>query len=318
MKIKIDFLGGLGEIGKNMTLYEFDNEIIILDAGFEFPNAELLGIDRVLPDITYALQHKKKIKGIILSHGHADHIGGLRYFCKELGYPPIYATSLTIGIVKSELPTYISKEIKFKEVQLPSSIKIGKIKIDFLRVTHSIPDGMATVFHTPHGSIIHSGDFKVDLTPIDNKPIDLQGIASAGKEGVLLYLGDSTNADEPGFTPSEKTVGLKLEDLIRASSGRVIVATFSTNLHRVQQVFDIAEKVNRKVLVDGRSMMNIIQVATELGYSKIPKRLMTNNKDSQRLQDKQLLVLTTGTQGEPFSGLSKLARNRHDHLYQLI
>jgi ribonuclease J len=314
MRIKVSFLGGLNEIGKNMTLFEFDNEMIILDAGFEFPSADLLGIDRVIPDITYALQNKKKIKAIILSHGHADHIGGLRYFSKDLGYPPIYATALTIGIVKSELPSYVSKNLQFHEVSLPSSIKIGKIRIDFLRVTHSIPDGMATVFHTPHGNVFHGGDFKVDLTPIDGKPIDLQGIAHAGKEGTLLYLGDSTNADEPGFTASEKTVGLKLEDLIRACSGRVIVATFSTNLHRVQQVFDIAEKVNRKVLVDGRSMMNTIQVAKELGYSSIPDHLLAKPQELQNIPDKKLIVLTTGTQGEPFSGLTKMAHKQHDIL----
>ncbi len=314
MKIKISFLGGLNEIGKNMTLFEFDNEIIILDAGFEFPNADLLGIDRVIPDVSYAIQNKKKIKAIILSHGHADHIGGLKYFSKDLDYPPIYATALTIGIVKSELPSYISKNIQFHEVSLPSSVKIGRIKIDFLRVTHSIPDGMATVFHTPYGNIFHSGDFKVDLTPIDGKPIDLQGIANAGREGTLLYLGDSTNADEPGFTPSEKTVGLKLEDLIRAWHGRVIVATFSTNLHRIQQVFDIATKVNRKVLVDGRSMMNTIQVATELGHINVPSQLLVKQQDCQSYPDKKLIVLTTGTQGEPFSGLTKMARNQHDVL----
>jgi len=311
MKVRVVFLGGIGEIGKNMTLFEFGNESILLDAGFKFPDAELLGVDKVIPDFTYLLEHMDSLKGIILSHGHADHIGGLRYFADKIKVP-IYSSPLTLGILKAEMPTYLSKNLNFIEVTLPSSHKIGNTKVDFIRVTHSIPDGFSTVFHTPFGSILHTGDFKIDQTPIDNKPIDLQGLAEAGKQGVLLYLADSTNADEEGFTGSERTVGQKLEDLIRGTDKRVFVATFSTNLHRVQQVFDIAEKVGRKVFVDGKSIIEVISVATKLGYSDISKSQMISAQELQQLKDSEILILTTGTQGEPFSGLTRLARRNHE------
>ena len=313
MKIRIVFLGGIEEIGKNMTLFEFENESILLDAGFKFPGAELLGIDKVIPDLTYLLDNIDKLKGIILSHGHADHIGAIRYFADKIKVP-IYSSPLTLGILKEELPTYMSKALNFVEVKLPSTYTIGKTKVDFIRMTHSIPDGFSTVFHTPFGSIVESGDFKVDLTPIDNKPIDLQSLAQAGKQGVLLYMGDSTNADEAGFTGSEKTVGQKLEDLIRGTNQRVFVGTFSTNLHRLQQVFDIAKKVNRKVLVDGKSILQVIQVASKLKYFQVDQSQLISYAQAAQIPDSEILILTTGTQGEPFSGLTRLARNNHDSL----
>lgn len=311
MKVRIVFLGGIGEIGKNMTLFEFGNESILLDAGFKFPDAELLGVDKVIPDITYLLEHISSLKGIILSHGHADHIGGIRYFADKIKVP-IYSSPLTLGILKAEMPSYLSKNLKFIEVSLPSTHQIGNTKVDFIRMTHSIPDGFSTVFHTPYGGILHTGDFKIDQTPIDNKPIDLQSLAEAGKKGIILYLADSTNADEEGFTGSERTVGQKLEDLIRGTDKRVFVATFSTNLHRVQQVFDIADKVGRKVYVDGKSIADIITVATKLGYSNIDKKQMVSLEELNKLNDSEMLILTTGTQGEPFSGLTRLARKNHE------
>jgi ribonuclease J len=313
MKLRVVFLGGIEEIGKNMTLFEFENESILLDAGFKFPGVELLGIDKVIPDMTYLIDNIDKLKGIILSHGHADHIGAIRYFADKIKVP-IYSSPLTLGILKEELPSYMVKALNFVEVKLPSTHTIGKTKVDFIRMTHSIPDGFSTVFHTPFGSIVESGDFKIDLTPIDNKPIDLQRLAQAGKQGVLLYMGDSTNADEDGFTGSEKTVGQKLEDLIRGTDQRVFVGTFSTNLHRLQQVFDIARKVNRKVLVDGKSIMQVIQVASKLKYFQVDQSQLITYVQAARIPDSEILILTTGTQGEPFSGLTRLARNNHDSL----
>jgi ribonuclease J len=313
MIIKIVFLGGIGEIGKNMTVFEFDNEAIILDAGFKFPDTEMLGVDKVIPDFSYVLKNKHKIKGMILSHGHADHIGGIRYLIDKLNVP-IYTTPLTFGILKADLPAYMSKEIKFIDVTLPSTHRIGNTEVSFIRVTHSIPDGFSTVFKTPYGKIVHSGDFKIDQTPIDCKPIDLQGLAKVGMEGVLLYLGDSTNSDEEGITGSERDVGKKLEELIRGAVGRVFVATFSTNLHRVQQVLMIAEKLGRKVLVDGKSIAEVINVSSKLGHLKISKDLTINYSALNRYKDNELIILTTGTQGEPFSGLTKLANDSHNSL----
>ncbi len=311
--IRVIFLGGVGEIGKNMTVFEIDNEMILVDAGFMFPRVEMLGIDKVIPDFSFLLENKHKLKGIILSHGHADHIGALRYFIDQVNVP-VYATALTIGILKEEMPSYLSKNVNFKTIELPSTHKIGKTEVQFIRVNHSIPDGCATVFRTSIGSIVHSGDFKIDLTPIDNKPIDLPRFGEIGKRGVLLYLGDSTNADEDGYTGSERLVGKRLEELIRLSAGRVILATFSTNLHRVLQVFDIALRVKRKILVDGKSIMNVIQVANRLGYAKIPKDQMISYGDLEKLKDHEQLILATGTQGEPFSGLTRLASNKHENL----
>ncbi len=312
-QIKVVFLGGVGEIGKNMTIFEFDDDMILLDAGFMFPRAEMLGVDKVIPDFSYLLENKHRLKGIILSHGHADHIGALRYFIDQVKVP-VYATSLTVGIVKEEMPSYLSKNVDFKVIELPSTHRIGKVEVQFIRVNHSIPDGCATIFRTPIGNIVHSGDFKIDLTPIDKKPIDLQRFGETGKQGVLLYLGDSTNADEDGYTGSESSVGKRLEELVRSATARVFLATFSTNLHRVLQVFDIAERVRRKVMVDGKSIVSIIQVANRLGYAKIPKEQMISHADLNKLPDHEQLILATGTQGEPFSGLTRLANNKHENL----
>jgi len=296
-----------------MTVYEFNNEAIILDAGFKFPDSEMLGVDKVIPDFSYVIKNKHKIKGIILSHGHADHIGGIKYLIDKINVP-IYTTPLTFGILKADLPAYMSKEIKFVDITLPSTHKIGNTEVSFLRVTHSIPDGFSTVFKTPYGKIVHSGDFKIDQTPIDCKPIDLQGLAKAGTEGVLLYLGDSTNSDEDGITGSERVVGKKLEELIRGAAGRVFVATFSTNLHRIQQVLMIAEKLGRKVLIDGKSIAEVINVSSKLGHIKISRDLTISYGNLNKYKDSELIILTTGTQGEPFSGLTKLANESHNTL----
>lgn len=313
MNIRVIFLGGIGEIGKNMTLFEFDDQAILVDAGFRFPDAEMLGVDKLIPDFSYILKIRDKIKGIILTHGHADHIGAMRYLVDKLNVP-IYATPLTHGILKADLPAYLSKNIKFEEIKLPSTRKIGEVYVGFIRVTHSIPDGFAITFKTPYGYIVHSGDFKIDQTPIDDKPIDLQSLASVGREGVLLYLGDSTNADEEGFTGSERVVGERLEDIIRAAEGRVLVATFSTNLHRVQQVLMIAKKLGKKVLIDGKSILEVLNVSAKLGYGGIPEGLAISYDKLSKYKDKEILILTTGTQGEPFSGLTRLANESHEML----
>lgn len=313
MDIKVTFLGGIGEIGKNMTLFEFGDDAILLDAGFRFPDSEMLGIDKLIPDFTYPIKIKNKIRGIILSHGHADHIGAMRYLIDKINVP-VYTTPLTFGILKADIPNYLAKKIKFEEVKLPSVHKIGKVDVKFVRVTHSIPDGFSTIFKTDHGSIVHSGDFKIDQTPIDNKPIDLQSLAEVGRNGVLLYLGDSTNANEEGFTGSERVVGGALENFIRSASGRVFIATFSTNLHRVQQSITIAKKLGRKVLIDGKSILEVLNVASKHGYEGLPENQTINYGALQKYRDNEILILTTGTQGEPFSGLTRLANESHEML----
>ena len=268
-KITLIPLGGLGEIGNNMTAIRYGNSIIIVDCGMEFPDDDMLGIDTVIPDYTFLLENRKRIKGIFLIHGHEDHIGALPYVLKELNVP-VYGTRLTIGIVRHKL-----KEAKvdaiLHEMNAGDVLAVSPFKVEFIRVNHSIPDAVGMAIHTPIGVIFHTGDFKIDMTPVDGAVMDLHRIAALGQKGVLLMMSDSTNAERPGYTKSERLVGNTFNETFRNSKGRIIVATFATNVHRLQQVISTAAKYNRKVAIVGRSMINVVNIATELGYLKVPK-----------------------------------------------
>lgn len=310
--LKLIPLGGLDEIGKNMTLYEYGEDIFIVDCGMTFPNAEMPGVDIVIPDFTYAIKNKDRIKGIVLTHGHEDHIGGLPYFLKNANIP-VYGTKLTLGLVKVKLKEHgLSNSVKMKEVKPGSKIKLGCFTVEFIHVNHSIPDAVAVAVKTPVGTIVQTGDFKIDATPIDGDVIDLARFAELGKEGVLALLMDSTNATRPGFTMSESKVGATFSQFFKnAAKKRIVVATFSSNIHRVQQIVDEAVKCKRKVCVSGRSMENVVNIATELGYLKIPEGVLIPIDMINRYKDEQLVIITTGSQGEPMSALHRMAFNDH-------
>ncbi|NLC63357.1 MAG: ribonuclease J, partial [Thermoanaerobacterales bacterium] len=265
-KLMIIPLGGMGEIGKNMTVIEYNKEILVIDCGLMFPEEEMLGIDIVIPDISYLIENKHKIKGIVMTHGHEDHIGALPYVLQLLDVP-LYGTKLTLGLVEGKLrEVKIKKNICMNVIKPPSSVKIGSFKIDFIRVNHSIPDSVGLAIHTPVGIICHTGDFKLDQTPVNGEKADLNKFAELGSKGVLVLMSDSTNAEREGYTMSEKVVGQTVEDIFRTVKGRIIVATFATNIHRIQQIFDAASKFDRKVAIVGRSMVNVANIAMDLEY----------------------------------------------------
>ncbi|HOB20783.1 MAG TPA: ribonuclease J, partial [Candidatus Atribacteria bacterium] len=267
--LKIIPLGGLGEIGKNMTVFEYDEDIVIVDCGISFPEDEMLGIDLVIPDITYLEKNKDKIRGVVLTHGHEDHIGALPYLLKQINIP-VYGTRLTLGLVEYKLKEHSIDYAKLHCVKAGDIIKLGVFSVEFIRTSHSIADSVALALHTPVGVVIHTGDFKIDFTPIDGEVIDLGRFASLGEKGVLALLADSTNVERPGYTMSEKTVGVTFENIFAEAKGRIIVALFASNIHRIQQVIDAAERYNRKICVSGRSMMNVVSVAVELNYLRLP------------------------------------------------
>ncbi len=310
--LRIIPLGGLNEIGKNMTLYEYGEDMFIVDCGMTFPNAEMPGIDMVIPDFTYAVQHKDRIKGIILTHGHEDHIGGLPYFLKQANIP-VYGTKLTLGLVNLKLKEHgLTKSVKLKEVKPGDKVKLGCFQIEFIHVNHSIPDAVSVAIKTPIGTIVQTGDFKIDATPIDGDMIDLSRFARLGNEGVLALLMDSTNATRPGFTMSESKVGATFSQFFKnAAKKRIVVATFSSNIHRVQQIVDEAVRCKRKVCVSGRSMENVVSIARELGYLKIPEGVLIPLDMIRHYRDDQLVIITTGSQGEPMSALHRMAYNDH-------
>ena len=310
--VKIIPLGGLNEIGKNMTIIEYQNDIIIVDCGMAFPDDDMLGIDLVLPDYTYLEKNKDRIRGIVLTHGHEDHIGGLPFFLKEFRVP-VYGTKLTLGLVEGKLQEAgILRQAKLHVVKAGDTIPFGSMSVEFINVNHSIPDACALAIFTPVGTLVHTGDFKIDYTPIMGEMIDLARFGELGKRGVLALMSDSTNAERAGSTPSERMVGESLEMLFKRAEGkRIIVATFSSNVHRVQQIINTAARYGRKVVVSGRSMENVVAKASELGYLSIPRNTLVEIEQMRRIPDSQMVLITTGSQGEPMSALSRMAVGEH-------
>ena len=310
-KVKIIPLGGLNEIGKNMTAIEYKNDIVIIDCGLKFPDEDMFGIDVVIPDITYLLKHKDKVSGIFLTHGHEDHIGALPYVLKQLNVP-VYGTKLTLGIVQSKLKEHnLLSTTELITVKPRDVVRLNSVSVEFIKTNHSIADSVAIAIHTPLGAVLHTGDFKVDYTPIDGEPMDFARFAELGKKGVLLMMADSTNVERPGYTMSEKIVGESLCRIFGKSKGRIIVATFASNIHRIQQIIDAAAMYGRKVAVSGRSMENIVQVAIELGYIKIEKENLVSIDQINKYNNDQIVIITTGSQGEPMSALARMATSEH-------
>lgn len=313
-KLKLIPLGGLNEIGKNMMAIEYKDDIMLIDCGLTFPEDEMLGIDIVIPDITYLIKNKDKVRGIVLTHGHEDHIGALPYVLKKLNLP-IYGTKLTLGLVETKLKEHrLSGSVHMQVVKPGDTVKLGEFKVEFMRTSHSIADAVCLAIHTSVGTIVHTGDFKVDFTPIDGERIDLHRLAELGQKGVLLLMADSTNVERPGYTMSERTVGATFENIFRNATKRIIVATFASNVHRVQQIINAAYKFNRKVSFSGRSMINVVNVAMELGYLNVPSDMLVDMNDIDRYMDHEIVVVTTGSQGEPMSALSRIAASEHKKL----
>lgn len=310
-KLLIFALGGVGEIGKNMYCVQYANDIIVIDSGLKFPEEDMLGIDIVIPDIGYLTENRDKVRGIIITHGHEDHIGGLPYVLKHLNVP-LYATKLTMGLI----------EAKLKEANLlgttnrilinsESVLSLGVLTASFFKTNHSIPDSVGVALDTPEGVVVHTGDFKFDQTPVNDQYADLHRMAEIGKKGVLALLSDSTNAERPGYTGSERSVGVEIEEVFRKAKQRVVIATFASNIHRVQQVFDAAAATNRKVTVIGRSMVNVVSIASELGYLHIPDGMLIEPEEVNKLAADRVVILSTGSQGEPMSALTRMARSTH-------
>lgn len=307
--LKVIPIGGLNGIGKNMTLLEYQDQILVIDCGMTFPEDEMYGIDIVLPDFSYLQTAGKKIKGVILTHGHEDHIGAIPYFLKVIN-APIYGTRLTLGLVKSKLEEHGLKA-RLNTIKPGDKFKLGPFGIETIRTTHSIADAVCFCIDTPAGRIFHTGDFKIDYTPVDGEPINFTKLAEIGAKGVMLMMADSTNALRPGFTASEKVVGETLANIFEDVNQRIIIATFSSNVHRVQKIIDNAVKCKRKVAISGRSMENVVKIAMELGYLSVPAGTLVDIKKINTIPDKQLLIITTGSQGEPMSALSRMASNDH-------
>ena len=310
--VRIIPLGGLNEIGKNMTCYECGNDMFIVDCGMAFPDETMLGVDIVIPDFTYVTKNKEKVRGVFITHGHEDHIGALPYLLKELDVP-VYGTRLTIGLIKNKLKEHgLLGTVQLVEVKARDTIKAGCMSVEFIHVNHSIPDACALAIHTPVGVIIQTGDFKIDYSPIEGEIIDLARFGELGANGVLALLPDSTNAEAPGMAGSERTIGSSFNRLFNmAGDRRIIIATFASNIHRIQQIVDCAEKFDRKVAVSGRSMLNAIATAEELGYLRIPKDLMVDVDVANRLPADRVVIITTGSQGEPMSALTRMAMSDH-------
>lgn len=310
-KVKIIPLGGMNEIGKNLTVIEYKNDIVIIDCGLKFPDEDMFGIDLVIPDISYLLKNKEKISGIFLTHGHEDHIGALPYVLKQINVP-VYGTKLTLGIVQSKLKEHGLLSTTQLEVVKPRDvIRLNSVSIEFIKTNHSIADSVAIAIHTPLGVVLHTGDFKVDFTPIDGEPMDVARFAELGKKGVLALMADSTNVERPGYTKSERIVGENLIRIFGKTKGRIIVATFASNIHRIQQIIDAAVIYGRKVAVSGRSMENIMNVAMELGYIQIEKENLVSIDQINKYNNDQVVIITTGSQGEPMSALSRMAASEH-------
>lgn len=310
-KIKIIPLGGVSEIGKNLTVIEYKDEIIVIDCGLKFPDEEMFGIDIVIPDVSYLIKNVDKVKGIFLTHGHEDHIGALAYVLKQINVP-VYGTQLTLGIVEMKLKEHgLLSVTELRRVNPKDIVKLDNIAVEFIKTNHSIADSVALAIHTPIGVVVHTGDFKVDYTPIDGEVIDLPRFAELGKKGVLAMMADSTNVERPGYTPSESTVGATFEKYFANAKGRIIVATFASNIHRIQQIITAATKYGRKVAVSGRSIENMVTVGTELGYLQLEKEALINIDAINKYSPDKIAIITTGSQGEPMSALARIASNEH-------
>lgn len=309
-KLQIIPLGGLGEIGKNMTVIRYDNQMLLVDAGLAFPEDEMLGIDIVIPDYSYLLEHREMLLGVLVTHGHEDHIGALPYLLRDLDVP-IFATRLTLGLIQSKMKESNLNQMKATVVQPRDVIKLGVFRIEFIRVSHSIPDAVAIAIHSPLGTVIHTGDFKLDHTPVSGDILDIHKFAELGDKGVLCLMSDSTNVERSGFTMSESNVGQMFDEAFRNAKDRVIIASFASNVHRIQQAITAAFKTNRKVAVVGRSMVNVVTIAAELGYLDIPDGMLVDIDEIVSLPGNQACILTTGSQGEPMSALTRMAMNDH-------
>ena len=310
-KLKIIPLGGLLEIGKNITVFEYGNDIVLVDCGLAFPEDDMLGIDLVIPDLSYLEKNKEKIRGLVITHGHEDHIGSIPYLLKQFNVP-IYGTKLTIGLIEHKLEEHkLLRSTKLKVVNPGQTINLGSMKVEFIRITHSIPDACSLAIHTPVGTVVHTGDFKIDYTPIDGEMIDFGRLAALGNKGVLALMSDSTNSERKGYTMSESTVGEVLDKLFINCTKRIVVATFSSNVHRVQQIVNSAVKYGRKIAVCGRSMINMIETARKFGYIKVPDNVFIDIDMIKSYPDENLTIITTGSQGETMSALTRMASGEH-------
>ncbi len=314
-KLKIIPLGGLSEIGKNMTVFEYEDDIIVVDCGLGFPDEDMLGVDLVIPDITYLEKNIDRVRGIFITHGHEDHIGALPYALKTLDVP-VYATRLTIGILKNKLAEHrYDHEPQLECVRAGDVIRVGAFTVEFIRVNHSIADACCLAIGTPHGMIVHSGDFKLDTTPIEGEMMNLTRLGELGQKGVLMLMCESTNVERPGYTPSERIIGQSLENIFsRYKEKRIVIATFSSNVHRVQQIINASAQCGRKVAITGRSMLNIVGAAVELGYMKVPRGVLIDVADIKKYPPHQITIVTTGSQGEPMSALYRMAFSDHERV----
>ena len=312
-KLRVIPIGGLHEVGKNCTLVEYGNDMIMIDCGLTFPDDEMLGVDIVIPDFTYVEENKHKLRGIFVTHGHEDHVGAIPYFLKNVD-TNVYTSKLTKGLLENKFKEHGLNSNKIKMVNVNNTVKAGSLSCEFIRVSHSIPDACAIAVKSPVGTILFTGDFKMDFTPIDNDPTDIQRLAELGKKGILALFADSTNVEREGFSLSEKVVGETFVKIFGQAKSRIIVATFASNLHRVQQIITAAEKYNRKVALSGRSMLNNVRIASELGYLKIKKNTLIDMKAIKKYADDELVILSTGTQGEPLSALTRMANKEHKQI----
>ena len=313
-KLRVIPLGGLQEIGKNCTLVEYGNDMVMIDCGLTFPNEEMLGVDIVIPDFTYVEENKRKLGGIFVTHGHEDHIGAIPYFLKNID-TNVYCSKLTKGLLENKFKEHGLNPNKIKMVNVNNKVKVGELSLEFIRVSHSIPDSCAIAVKSPVGTILFTGDFKMDFTPIDGDPTDIQRIAELGKKGLLALYCDSTNVERPGYSISEKEVGDTFVRIFGQVTGRIVVATFASNLHRVQQIIYAAEKYNRKVALSGRSMMNNVKIASDLGYLKVKNNTLIEMRNIKNYADDEIVVLSTGTQGEPLSALTRMANSEHKQVH---
>ncbi len=313
-KLHIIPLGGVGEIGKNMFIIQYQQDIILLDAGLMFPEDEMLGVDMVIPDITYLVENKEKIKAIVLSHGHEDHIGSLPFILPKIN-APIYGTRLTLGLLKIKLDEAgLLNQVSLNEIQAGDQLSVGVFDLNFFATNHSIPDSVGIIINTPIGNVVYTSDYKFDHTPVQGKVSDFYALAKIGREGVLVALMDSTNAERPGFTHSETEVGESLSNIFHSAEGRIMIVTFASNVHRIQQIINAAASAGRKVVVDGWSMVNVVAISQELGYLNIPPSTLINLEELKKYPKNQVVILTTGTQGEPMSALARLANASHRKL----